>query len=126
MRPAATASAASPPATADQIAYPRTRPPNGSGRASAASPSTSVSMVRLAPIASPAASPGRCRPDAITAVIISSGSAPASRNAAPNTVIPSPRAAAAAFSANSSAPAIRSTADTASSPRPSPRTIPTP
>ena len=75
-------------------------------------------MVRLAPIASPAASPGRSRPDAITAVIISSGSAPASRNAAANTVICSRRAASAAFSVNSSAPAISITAETASSPSP--------
>src|SRR5216683_1129070 len=72
MIPPATASAASPPATADQSAYPRILPPNGSGRASAASPSTSVSIVRLAPIASPAASPGRCRPEAITADTASS------------------------------------------------------
>jgi hypothetical protein len=75
-------------------------------------------MARLAPIASPAASPGRCRPEAITAVIISSGSAPASRNAAPKTVIPSPRAAAPAFSVNSSAPTISITAETASIPNP--------
>ncbi len=81
-------------------------------------------MVKLAPIASSAASPGRCRPDAITAVIISSGSAPASRNAAPNTVSPSPRAAAPTFSVNSSASPISITADTASNP--SPTTIPTP
>src|SRR5258708_3666046 len=94
------------------------RPPTGSGRASAAGPSTGVSTVRLAPTAPPAASPGRCRPEAITAVIISAGSAPASRNAAAKTVILSPRAAAAAFSVNSSAPAISITADTASSPSP--------
>ncbi len=81
-------------------------------------------MVRFAPTASPAASPGWCRPDAIAAVIISSGSAPASKNAAPNTAIRIPRAVAAAFSANSSAPAISSTADTASSQNPS--TMPTP
>ncbi len=124
MMPPATASAASPPASADHSAYPRTRPPNGSGRATAASPRTRVSIVRLAPTASPAASPGRCRPDAITAVIISSGSAPASRNAAAKTVIPSPRAAAPAFSVNSSAPVISITADTASSP--SPKIMPTP
>jgi hypothetical protein len=74
-------------------------------------------MVRFAPTASPAASPGWFRPDAIAAVIISSGSAPASKNAAPNTVIRVPSAA--AFSANSSAPAISSTADTASSQNPS-------
>ena len=80
-------------------------------------------MVRLAPIASPAASPGWCRPEAIAAVIISSGSAPASKNAAANTVILSPRAAAPAFSVNSSAPAISITADTASSP--SPQAMPT-
>jgi len=83
-------------------------------------------MVRLAPIASPAASPGRCRPEAITAVIISSGSAPASRNAAPKTVIPSRRAAAPTFSVNSSAPAISITADAASNPRPSPTTMTAP
>ena len=81
-------------------------------------------MVRLAPIASPPASPGWWRSDAIAAVIISSGSAPASRNAAANTVILSPRAAALAFSVNSSAPAISSAADTASSPNP--QAMPTP
>jgi hypothetical protein len=75
-------------------------------------------MVRLAPIASPAASPGWCRPEAIAAVTISSGSAPASKNAAANTVILSLRAAAPAFSVNNSAPAISIAADTASSPNP--------
>jgi hypothetical protein len=81
-------------------------------------------MVRLAPIASPAASPGWCRAEAIAAVIISSGFAPASRNAAASTVILSLRAAAPAFSVNSSAPAISSAADTASSPNPQAMPIP--
>ena len=63
-----------------------------------------MSIVTLAPIASPAASPGRSWSAASTAVSSSSGSAPASSTPTATTVTPSRRAAPAAFSTKSSAP----------------------
>ena len=97
----------------------RTRWASRSGRTSAASPRQAVSIVTLAPIASPAASPGRSWTAASTAVSSSSGSAPASSTPTATTVTPSRRAAPAAFSTNSSAPPSSSAAAPTSSSQPS-------
>lgn len=75
-------------------------------------------MVTLAPIASPAASSGRLLSAAMTAVTISSGSAPASSSATARALMPSRLPAPAAFSANSSAPMMRISVEPVSSSSP--------
>jgi hypothetical protein len=75
-------------------------------------------MVTLAPMASPTPIPGWSRSPAVTAVINSSGSAPANSTPTATAVTPSRRPAAPACSANSSAPTKSATAETANTTSP--------